>query len=168
MPHIKIGTMIYHESRYWKTDDLVAGEVRGWNARYLPYVVTRLTEKRIYATGCSPTGEASHVQLPRGERPKREGRARLTTLEIDGEQYHSRFHEYFYREIPKAQPKQPPRPMSNHAHALLLLGLAPPYTDQDVKQAYKRLARTAHPDAGGSHEQFIKLQTAYDTALRGY
>jgi len=166
MPVIKIGTAIYHESRYWKTDDLAAGEVPGWNARYLPYVVTRITEKRIYCTGCSPEGQPSQVQLPRGERPKRAGRERHQVLEIDGRQYYSRFHEYFYVEIPKAEPERNASP--NLVSALSLLGLTVPYDRADVKRAYKRLAPKCHPDTGGSHREFIKLKTAYDVAVRGY
>ena len=35
-----------------------------------------------------------------------------------------------------------------------ILGLAPPVTEEDVKQAYLVKARTAHPDQGGSVEKF--------------
>jgi hypothetical protein len=59
---IKIGTMIYHESRYWKTDNLSGDEVPGWNARYLPYVVVNITDSRIYATGAG-------VDMKRPARP---------------------------------------------------------------------------------------------------
>jgi hypothetical protein len=164
---IKVGTMIYHESRYWKTDNLSGDEVPGWNARYLPYVVTRITDARIYATGAGADLKTSHVQFPR--RPKhRPGHAKPTTLEADGRQYHSRFHEYFYVEIPTKKPREAPRPMSKCAHALLLLGISPPYCAEDVSRAYKRLAREKHPDAGGSHEDFIRLKEARDVALRGY
>jgi hypothetical protein len=163
---IKIGDMIYHESRYWKTDNLTADEVAGWNARYLPYVVVRVTDKTIYATGCGADGQTSRVQFPRHHKPT-PGQARWKTLEGDGEQYHSRFHEYFFREIPKKKPAAP-KPMPQVAHALLVLGIAPPYSVDDVKRAYKRRARTAHPDAGGSHIEFIRLQEARDVALRGF
>jgi len=166
--NIKIGTMLYHESRYWKTDNLSANEVAGWNARYLPYVVTRVTDATIFCTGASPDGQTSCVRLPRKVREKKPGHARRETLEVDGRQYHSRFHEYFYIEPPKAKPRSAPRPMSSCAHALLLLGISPPYSETDVTRAYKRLARIAHPDAGGSHEEFIRLKNARDVALRGY
>ena len=35
---------------------------------------------------------------------------------------------------------------------LAVLGLAPPVTEEDVKQAYLVKARTAHPDQGGNVE----------------
>ena len=44
------------------------------------------------------------------------------------------------------------------------LGLLPPYTENDVKQAYYGKARRAHPDAGGSSERFKRLQSAYEKA----
>jgi hypothetical protein len=46
-----------------------------------------------------------------------------------------------------------------------LLGLAWPCTQQDVKQAFRVQAKTAHPDAGGSNEAFQALYKAYQEAL---
>lgn len=46
------------------------------------------------------------------------------------------------------------------------LGLSPSCSISDVKAAYRRLAKSAHPDHGGSHEQFLALQAAYEEALR--
>lgn len=47
---------------------------------------------------------------------------------------------------------------------LLLLGLAPPITVADVEEAYRVKAQSAHPDQGGSAEEFKQLQTAYEQA----
>jgi len=47
---------------------------------------------------------------------------------------------------------------------LTVLGLAPPVTEEDVKQAYLVKARTAHPDQGGSVEAFKQLQEAFEQA----
>ncbi len=47
---------------------------------------------------------------------------------------------------------------------LTVLGLAPPVTEEDVKQAYLVKARTAHPDQGGDVEQFKRLQEAFEQA----
>lgn len=47
---------------------------------------------------------------------------------------------------------------------LAVLGLAPPVTEEDVKQAYLVKARTAHPDQGGSVEAFKRLQEAFEQA----
>lgn len=45
------------------------------------------------------------------------------------------------------------------------LGLLPPYSIEDVKRAYRHLAKSAHPDAGGDAEAFANLRDAYDRAL---
>jgi hypothetical protein len=47
---------------------------------------------------------------------------------------------------------------------LEILGLRPPLTAEDVKQAYLAKAVTAHPDRGGSAEQFVLLQRAFEEA----
>ena len=47
------------------------------------------------------------------------------------------------------------------------LGLSPPYTLRDVKQAYLARVKRAHPDTGGNMAAFLDLQTAYDCA-KGY
>lgn len=48
---------------------------------------------------------------------------------------------------------------------LTLLGLTWPCTGQEVKQAFRLQAKTAHPDAGGSNEAFQALHKAYQEAL---
>lgn len=45
------------------------------------------------------------------------------------------------------------------------LGLLPPCTVEDVKQAYLERAKTAHPDAGGDVSKFVQLQKAYEQGL---
>lgn len=47
---------------------------------------------------------------------------------------------------------------------MILLGLLPPYTEDDVHKAYKAKAAEAHPDRGGSQEAFLELQEAYEHA----
>ena len=46
------------------------------------------------------------------------------------------------------------------------LGLSFPCTTAEVKAAYRRLVKQAHPDQGGSQAEFLKLQAAYEQALR--
>lgn len=45
------------------------------------------------------------------------------------------------------------------------LGLWWPFTADDLRQAFRRKALQAHPDAGGSEERFVQLQTDYHRAL---
>jgi hypothetical protein len=47
---------------------------------------------------------------------------------------------------------------------MAVLGLIPPYTVSDVKQAYLAKVRAAHPDVGGDTTAFIKVQKAYEEA----
>ena len=44
------------------------------------------------------------------------------------------------------------------------LGLAPPYSQEDVMQAYRTKAMRVHPDHGGTVEQFRALQEAFEQA----
>lgn len=47
----------------------------------------------------------------------------------------------------------------------LLLGVGSGATVQDVKRAYRQLSKVHHPDAGGSHDGFIKLQKSYERVM---
>jgi curved DNA-binding protein CbpA len=44
----------------------------------------------------------------------------------------------------------------------VLLGVEREAGDAAIKQAYRKLAKTAHPDSGGDADAFAKLQLAYD------
>jgi DnaJ-class molecular chaperone len=45
------------------------------------------------------------------------------------------------------------------------LGLAPDATALEVKQRYRALSMTLHPDRGGSAEEFARMQNLYHVAL---
>lgn len=46
------------------------------------------------------------------------------------------------------------------------LGLAaPPATEGDIRAAYRDAARSAHPDAGGSQQAFVRVQRALEQGL---
>jgi hypothetical protein len=47
---------------------------------------------------------------------------------------------------------------------MVILGLLPPYTREDVHAAYREKAKTAHPDRGGSVSAFKELHDAYEHA----
>lgn len=49
---------------------------------------------------------------------------------------------------------------------MVLLGLAPPYDVETVKQAYLEKARQAHPDRGGKQADFVRLQEAFERATQ--
>ncbi len=63
--------------------------------------------------------------------------------------------------------KTPPGPAHNseaRPDFLVTLGLIPPCTVEDVKQAYLVKVKTAHPDVGGDVAEFRKLQEAFERA----
>lgn len=55
----------------------------------------------------------------------------------------------------------------DYNQAINYLNCQPGASISDIKKAYRDLAKKYHPDAGGTHEQFIQLQNARDAALRG-
>ncbi len=52
----------------------------------------------------------------------------------------------------------------HHPKCLTILGLLPPVTAEDVKQAYLAKAMAMHPDRGGDPSQFVLLQKAFEEA----
>ena len=52
----------------------------------------------------------------------------------------------------------------HHPECLAVLGLLPPVTAEDVKQAYLAKAMTMHPDRGGDPAKFVLLQKAFEEA----
>ena len=55
-------------------------------------------------------------------------------------------------------------PHDNRPDYMIELGLAPPYTQEDVMQAYYTKAKKVHPDHGGTVEEFRALQEAFEKA----
>lgn len=62
------------------------------------------------------------------------------------------------------QPAPASQPALQRPECLVVLGLVPPVTLEDVKQAYLVRAREAHPDRGGSQEHFVRVQQAFEEA----
>lgn len=46
-----------------------------------------------------------------------------------------------------------------------VLGLRPDANEQQIKDAFREQSKKVHPDRGGSRDEFIRLQTAYKTAM---
>ena len=74
---------------------------------------------------------------------------------------------------PKAAPKQNPQPKREEVslprsfnEALILLHLSTPVTAADIKLAYRTEARKCHPDHGGSHAAMVRINAAYELALK--
>lgn len=54
---------------------------------------------------------------------------------------------------------------SSRPECFVTLGVPPDADEADIKRAFKRLALTAHPDAGGTNEGFRELHLAYEQAM---
>jgi len=48
-----------------------------------------------------------------------------------------------------------------------VLEVVPGASRTEIDTAYRRLVRQHHPDAGGDHEQFIRVKDAYEVAIGG-
>ena len=73
--------------------------------------------------------------------------------------------------MPESKPNTAAGPAKSGGHVtearpdfLVTLGLIPPCTVEDVKQAYLSKVKTAHPDVGGDAGEFRKLQEAFERA----
>ena len=135
--------------------------------RSVPHRVVRRTPKSVFVeqrpyrpgdpTGSWPDEERATFRLDR-EELEREGYAFISVLEHVSDADQPVFFAKPRDERVSAYGRQLPE-------GLRLLGLSWPCTAADVRTAYRRLARSAHPDSGGTHEQFLALQEAYTQAL---
>lgn len=162
----KIGGVVWRGYRYWADDrDFIHGAQFGWNTQFAPYRIVAITAQRIVV-------EYQRNTIARRPTTKKEWSPLFlnrATMEREGKQYHTRYHEYFYAKKPKADPEheyqfQPHVPAPTKA--MTILNLSAPYSVADVRRAYKRLALQTHPDLGGNSTDFIKLKQAHDDALR--
>lgn len=157
----QVGKIVWRGYRYWNDLDMsfsgLGGRV-GWNTTFVPYRIVAVTAKRIKVVllADSINGRVAN-ELDR--KPIFLDRA---VLERDGKNYHTRFYEFFYATKPASDPERG----DLLPNAPSILNLPAFYTEADVRRAYKRLARTAHPDNGGSNAAFIELKAAHDEALR--
>ena len=66
----------------------------------------------------------------------------------------------------KPGPGQVRRGRMDRAEALDVLGLADPVSDSEVRAAWVRLMRVAHPDGGGTHGLAARVNQARDVLLK--
>ena len=47
-------------------------------------------------------------------------------------------------------------------HWAIVLGIVPPFSTARVRDAYRARSKSAHPDAGGTHVEFVRLREAFE------
>ena len=60
---------------------------------------------------------------------------------------------------------EPPVHTMKKSRSHEILQIEPPVTEDDIKKAYRRLCLIHHPDKGGSNDEFIKINEAYNELL---
>lgn len=76
------------------------------------------------------------------------------------------YHQFKEWGPPQPTPATPSLPEELQP-ALELLGLSPPIDELALKRAYRQRSLQAHPDTGGCHEAFLRVNAAYEV-LKGY
>lgn len=60
---------------------------------------------------------------------------------------------------------EPPVHTMKKSRSHEILQIEPPVTEDDIKKAYRRLCLIHHPDKGGSNDEFIKINNAYNDLI---
>jgi len=76
--------------------------------------------------------------------------------------------EAFRRQAHSARSRANPSSLFSQAEARALLGIRDGATAIEAKTAYRDAARQAHPDHGGTHEAFLRVQAAWDHVKQTY
>jgi len=136
----QIGDMVFVKYRYPDRNDY-------W---YDPLFVVRLTPAFVFAQELfGPT-----IRLSRRE------------LERSGLTIHRTSRRVIYAEMPEEYKKQTVGYLMAE-EPRKVLGLPADFTEQQLKDAYRAAVVMSHPDKGGKHEDFIKIQAAYDRLSNG-
>ena len=152
--------LIIHEFLY---RDVYDATTKRWDS--VPHRVVRRTAKYVYVEQHSYSPDDLTGSWLDGERPtyrldrqslEQEGYAFIPATAYLADKEEPLFFNY-------ERVKRHDGPLPN---CLEVLELSWPCTATDVKEAYRRLVRSAHPDGGGSHDKFLELQAAYEQALR--
>ena len=94
-------------------------------------------------------------ELPEGYNSFREEQKEREKRERERERERDFFFDEGPREFPVAEEEMSHDPFK-------VLGLKRSASDEDIKTKYRELILIHHPDKGGDHDEFLKVQQAYD------
>ena len=139
------------------SEEDLAQEVAAQNKRKLEEHLRRMREKGPQAAKAEEQAERAQGQRPgqAGAQARQQGPGPNKAREA-----WEAWKRYHGRRVHNLGDRQalPPQPSDD----LKLLGLQPGATQNDIRKAYYKLAKTHHPDAGGKPEQFQALLEAYE------
>ena len=185
-PKVQEYLYAYHDDTdgdkaYWWRNDPEGCKARGLNPytckTSLAYRITKKTDKFIFVEDRSfgeydwQTGEVE----PHARKHWVEKTYRIDRAKFEAKGYAFVKHESFYA-IPYEKTEEYQNDIafyhrrrngvqSSTPSFIQALGLSLPCTIEDVKQAWRKLAKEYHPDTGGNAARFIELQASYTDAL---
>ena len=126
---------------------------------WVAYPIKKVTAQRLFI-GRDSKLVGGEDRLARPYDPLEEC-ASLDRAEFErrGEVYCHKWREFFYRELPGPSRSAPNAVIER---ALSVLGLAWPATPDEIRAAYRRRSLVAHPDTGGTDDEFRRVHEAYE------
>jgi hypothetical protein len=133
----------------------------------VPYRITKKTRKHVFVEQIPYSADEATLSWLDGEVP---------TYQLDRQVLEREGYAFIPASADIADTEEPlfyPWPRQRRKgwfesllpRCLGVLGLSWPCTVAEVKQAYRRLVKQAHPDGGGTQDEFLALQEAYEQAL---
>jgi hypothetical protein len=126
---------------------------------WVAYPILKITAKRIFVGRDShEVGEEDGLARPHDPMAESASLDRAE-FEREGRIYCHKWREVFHQNLPGPS-RSAPNAMIEQS--LLVLGLTWPATPGEIRAAYRRRSLVAHPDTGGSDEEFRRVHEAYE------
>lgn len=125
-------------------------------------------QQRMEAEREAKQREYDRIKREQRARQEEQDRKREERVKREWERVYRDFFERMNEEGNREKSHQQTRQKSYTSRldsALTFLGLSRGATKDDVKRAYRKLAKKHHPDMGGNEKDFIKLKEHYDYAM---
>jgi hypothetical protein len=136
-----------------------------WDSGWIKWTITKITPKRVFVYKHREITTAVGISVLTFENDTQRSFDRAT-LEKDGRAYYKNGtgSSFFYTDAGKAK-EEAEFQTRDDTPVFPLLGLPRSATRAEVLTAFRNLAKTAHPDAGGDAASFRELVAEKDRAL---